>query len=239
MNGQRAAAGPRDLLATATGAPSRRCSGRGCRRLAARAWAAMPARGSRGAWRLPGGEAAAPRATPSIACRPPKFASWSPGCWCCGRRPRQLRARAREPRQPLRFASRRGPRIDHISESAKRGARLFVGKAGCIDCHSGSLFLRRRVPTTSACPRPARRCPPHADCAEGTACDCVAGKACLPWGAGRGHLAARSHHFTGWSWWPSSAIDPATAAAVAPPPPPTDESLKGALAQPPACGTWR
>lgn len=29
---------------------------------------------------------------------------------------------------------------DAISPSAKRGLRLFVGKAGCVDCHSGPMF---------------------------------------------------------------------------------------------------
>lgn len=29
---------------------------------------------------------------------------------------------------------------DAISLSAKRGLRLFVGKAGCVDCHSGPMF---------------------------------------------------------------------------------------------------
>ena len=79
-----------------------------------------------------------------------------------------------------------GPASSAISASAKRGARLFVSKASCIDCHNTPLFsdgdfhnvgvlqTGPDVPTEGECPGP------------GSFCDCVtspAGKPCLPWGA--------------------------------------------------------
>ena len=66
----------------------------------------------------------------------------------------------------------KGRESDEISEAAKRGARLFVGKGACVDCHSGPLLTDEQfhnigvaqiglaVPTTSDCP-------------EGGPCDCV------------------------------------------------------------------
>ena len=68
-----------------------------------------------------------------------------------------------------------------ISGAAKRGARLFVGKAACIDCHSGPQLTDEQfhnvgvpqtglaVPTMSACP--TRDDPWECDCVEGPRCD--------------------------------------------------------------------
>ena len=72
-----------------------------------------------------------------------------------------------------------------LSAAAKRGARLFVGKAACVDCHAGpqltdELFHDIGVPQTgTAVPRTT-------DCPQGnTACDCSPDSAgpCAPWGA--------------------------------------------------------
>jgi cytochrome c peroxidase len=66
-----------------------------------------------------------------------------------------------------------GKDSDLISGAAKRGARLFVGKGSCVDCHSGPLLTDEQfhdigvpqtglaVPTTSDCP------------ANDPNCDCV------------------------------------------------------------------
>jgi cytochrome c peroxidase len=69
-----------------------------------------------------------------------------------------------------------------ISPGARRGAKLFVGKASCIDCHrtplfSDGLFHNVGVPQTGA------GVPTKSDCPAGNACDCVAGQRCFPWGA--------------------------------------------------------
>ena len=75
-----------------------------------------------------------------------------------------------------------------ISGAAKRGARLFVGKAACIDCHNGQQLTDEQfhnvgvpqtgvaVPTTSLCPKNP----------DDSACDCVDGPRCDPWGAHEG-----------------------------------------------------
>jgi cytochrome c peroxidase len=82
---------------------------------------------------------------------------------------------------------RDGPASSHVSEGAKRGARLFVGKAGCIDCHSGPLLSDDDFHDVGA-PQLGPGVPTERDCAAGSACDCVVdgGKNCLPWGARNG-----------------------------------------------------
>jgi cytochrome c peroxidase len=73
-----------------------------------------------------------------------------------------------------------------ISGAAQRGARLFVDKAACIDCHSGPMLTDDDfhnigvaqtglgVPTTDLCPVAKD---------DVYACDCVDGPRCAPWGA--------------------------------------------------------
>jgi cytochrome c peroxidase len=82
-----------------------------------------------------------------------------------------------------------GPDSDAIPAAAQRGARLFVGKAACIDCHAGPQLTDEQfhdigipqtglaVPRTSDCP--ASNNPAAA------ACDCFSSTAlkCAPWGA--------------------------------------------------------
>ncbi len=73
-----------------------------------------------------------------------------------------------------------------ISGAAKRGARLFVGKAACIDCHNGPQLTDEAVPQhrRSADGRggaddvAVRRAN-----ADRSVCDCVDGPRCAPWGA--------------------------------------------------------
>jgi cytochrome c peroxidase len=103
---------------------------------------------------------------------------------------------------------------DLISGAAKRGARLFVGKAACIDCHNGTQLTDEQfhnvgvpqfgaaVPTTGDCP--ATDVP--------YACNCVAGTLCSPWGAydGLKRLAAST-------WLRSCVFDDKDAATTDPP----------------------
>jgi cytochrome c peroxidase len=86
-----------------------------------------------------------------------------------------------------------GPASNGISPAAQRGARLFVGKAACSSCHSGSqltdeLFhdigipqVGQAVPTLADCPKTV--VPPNDPTTA--ACDCVSSEAvkCAPWGA--------------------------------------------------------
>jgi hypothetical protein len=92
---------------------------------------------------------------------------------------------------------REGPSSNAITQSAKRGARLFVGKASCIDCHStpllsDGLFHNVGVPQTGP------DVPLLADCPAGnTVCDCFSTPSvkCLPLGAfdGRQRLIASTN----------------------------------------------
>jgi len=124
-----------------------------------------------------------------------------------------------------------GPRSTRITERAKRGARLFVGKAGCVDCHSGPQLSDGAVHNVGV-PQTGPAVPTVNDCPAMGACDCTGdGKNCLPWGAYNALLWQRD---TGPKWYP--IIDawndapvrvPHTAPAT-----PFDPSLKGAWRTP-------
>ncbi len=80
---------------------------------------------------------------------------------------------------------REGPASTAVSAAAKRGARLFVGKAACIDCHNTPLLSDRDFHNVGV-PQIGPAVPTEADCPAGGVCDCVtapAGKNCLPSGA--------------------------------------------------------
>ncbi|MBI2374526.1 MAG: hypothetical protein HYV07_11075 [Deltaproteobacteria bacterium] len=74
-----------------------------------------------------------------------------------------------------------------VSDSAKRGAKLFVGKASCIECHSGALFSDQDFHNIGV-PQVGAGVPTVAECTAKTSCDCesVPSKDCLPWGAFNG-----------------------------------------------------
>ncbi len=75
-----------------------------------------------------------------------------------------------------------GPDSKFISDSAKRGAQLFVGKASCIECHSTPLFSDNRFHNIGV-PQGGAGVPTEADCPAGDGtCDCINGKKCKPWG---------------------------------------------------------
>jgi cytochrome c peroxidase len=74
-----------------------------------------------------------------------------------------------------------GPKGAAISDSAKRGARLFVGKASCVECHNTPLLSDVQFHNVGA-PQVGPAVPTVADCPEKGVCDCVNGTNCLPWG---------------------------------------------------------
>ncbi|HEY0711473.1 MAG TPA: hypothetical protein VGF45_02290, partial [Polyangia bacterium] len=81
-----------------------------------------------------------------------------------------------------------GPLSQVISAEAKRGAKLFVGRASCIDCHSTPLFSDDRFHNIGV-PQVGDRVPTEADCRKGNlTCDCHSGVRCLPWGHYDGRL---------------------------------------------------
>jgi cytochrome c peroxidase len=83
----------------------------------------------------------------------------------------------------------RGVEANSISDAARLGAKLFVGKAACVDCHNTPLFSDNGF-YNSAVPQAGLAVPTESDCPQGGVCDCVSanpmgvpGKNCLPWGA--------------------------------------------------------
>jgi cytochrome c peroxidase len=133
-----------------------------------------------------------------------------------------------------------------IPPAAKRGARLFVGKASCIDCHNGPLFSDGEFHDVGV-PQVGDHVPTVTDCYPGrTNCDCTPGAekgTCMPSGAWSGLLklaAAKDstdtsgnpvinwNNFRRDSTWSDGAPDQAFIDKYYSPP--TDARLKG---------TWR
>lgn len=127
-----------------------------------------------------------------------------------------------------------GPGSSAINASAKRGARLFVSKAGCIDCHNTPLFSDgdfHNVGVAQAGPD----VPTEADCPAGSptsVCDCVTtptGKNCLPWGALDGLTKLQNSRTSRSSMYSDYPGDPSRADALARP---LTNALKGAWRTP-------
>jgi cytochrome c peroxidase len=95
-----------------------------------------------------------------------------------------------------------------MSEEAIRGAKLFIGKAACIECHNTPLFSDRGFHNTGV-PETELAHPREDECpAEDKGCDCVSGTNCVPWGAhdGYGRLMVKWNELwrtTKWSDDPS------------------------------------
>lgn len=101
-----------------------------------------------------------------------------------------------------------------IPAAARHGARLFVRKAACVECHRGpllsdSLFHNVGVPQVGS------GVPTEADCPEGGFCDCVespegagdGARNCLPWGARDGLAKLRTSSFRRDSRWSDDPSD--------------------------------
>lgn len=93
-----------------------------------------------------------------------------------------------------------------LSSKAVAGARLFVGKAGCKECHAGPLFTDNKLHDVGA-PQTGGYVPLPSDCmTPGGWCDCVSDDAndltnCLPWGARDGLRKLHSNKFRRDSRW--------------------------------------
>jgi cytochrome c peroxidase len=91
----------------------------------------------------------------------------------------------------------KGVEATSISTEARLGARLFVGKAACVDCHNTPLFSDNGF-YNSAVPQTGLAVPTESDCPAGGVCDCTVmpgGKNCLPWGALDGFAKLRTGKF--------------------------------------------
>jgi cytochrome c peroxidase len=83
-----------------------------------------------------------------------------------------------------------------ISGAAKAGALLFVGKAGCSDCHNTALLSDQKFHNVGV-GQMGMGVPTVADCPQGGACDCVSSplKNCLPFGAPDGFQKLEANGF--------------------------------------------
>jgi len=109
-----------------------------------------------------------------------------------------------------------------ISPRAQQGAKLFVGKAACSDCHNTSLFSDNGFHDIGV-PQTGAGVPTEAECPAGGVCDCVetpagtdadgnpvpakAAKNCLPWGARDGIAKLSKNPFLRTSDWSDDPTD--------------------------------
>ncbi len=90
--------------------------------------------------------------------------------------------------------------LSGFSDAAERGARLFIGKAACNECHNTALLSDSKFHNVGV-PQVGPGVPTEADCPAGGVCDCVtvsadhAGNNCLPWGAADGLYKLKSNRW--------------------------------------------
>jgi cytochrome c peroxidase len=101
-----------------------------------------------------------------------------------------------------------------ISSEAKNGARLFVGKAGCSDCHNGPLLASDK-PFNVGVPQTGQGIPKVEDCPAGGVCDCVAPNNCIPFGALDGIQKLKTNAYLRTSTWSDNPMDDSRAKFVA------------------------
>jgi cytochrome c peroxidase len=116
----------------------------------------------------------------------------------------------------------RGDSSTAMSGPAQVGARLFVGKAGCSDCHRTPLFSDGDFHNVGV-GQTGTGVPTEGDCPADGVCDCapvsadhVGGpKNCLPWGARDGLQKLKASTFRRDSTWSDGPPDAALASYVA------------------------
>jgi cytochrome c peroxidase len=101
-----------------------------------------------------------------------------------------------------------------ISAEAKNGARLFVGKAGCSDCHSGPL-LTNEESYNIGIPQTGQGVPTFEDCPKGGVCDCVTPNNCIPFGSFDGLQKLKTHAYLRTSMWSDNPQDDSRAKYLA------------------------
>jgi cytochrome c peroxidase len=133
------------------------------------------------------------------------------------------------------LASGNGGSSTEISDAAKRGAKLFVGKAACNDCHGTPLFSDNKFHNVDV-PQVGPAIPQESDCPAGGVCDCApmtsthAGpKNCIPWGARDGIDKLQHSTFRRDSMWSDDPADMSRMAYVGLT---LDESLVGGYRTP-------
>lgn len=88
-----------------------------------------------------------------------------------------------------------GPASATLSPAAKRGLKLFVGRASCVDCHDTPLLSDGKFHDVGV-PQVGVGVPIEADCPKGNSrCDCQTPDKCLPWGAQDGLARLKTSAF--------------------------------------------
>lgn len=92
-----------------------------------------------------------------------------------------------------------------LGAAAERGARLFVGKAACAECHAGPLFMDNKFHQIGV-PQIGTYVPKTSECKAGDWCDCVSDDRfepmnCLPVGARDGLRKLQASKFRRDSVW--------------------------------------
>jgi len=92
-----------------------------------------------------------------------------------------------------------------LGAAAERGARLFVGKAACAECHAGPLFMDNEFHQIGV-PQVGLYVPKTNECPQGDWCDCVSEDRfepmnCLPIGARDGIRKLQASRFRRDSVW--------------------------------------
>lgn len=92
-----------------------------------------------------------------------------------------------------------------LTPAAERGARLFVGKAACAECHAGPMFSDYEFHAIGV-PQLGPYVPTTADCPADGWCDCTSDDTqlpqnCLPFGARDGLRKLRANRFRRDSTW--------------------------------------
>jgi cytochrome c peroxidase len=121
-----------------------------------------------------------------------------------------------------------------FSPAAERGAKLFIGKAACVDCHNTPLFSDSAFYNIGV-PQRGPGVPTEADCPAGSACDCqtitaeAQGNNCYPWGAADGLDKLAKNKFRRDLKWSDDPTDDSHVAYMAMK---MDAKLKGAFRTP-------
>jgi cytochrome c peroxidase len=104
------------------------------------------------------------------------------------------------------LAAGHGDSSTEISDDAKNGAFLFVGKAGCSDCHNTPLLSDGEFYNVGVL-QEGEAVPTLADCPAGGVCDCAAPKNCLPFGEPDGIAKLRKNPYRRDSMWSDNPQD--------------------------------
>jgi cytochrome c peroxidase len=107
---------------------------------------------------------------------------------------------------PLDHFLAEGATSTALTSSEQRGLKLFIGKAGCVECHGGPMLSDFEFHNIGVAPS-GPYVPTVSDCSAGSRCDCTAGVNCLPFGAEDGLAKLSKNGFRRTSKWSDDPTD--------------------------------